>query len=61
VLVSLDLSAAFDCISHSKLLSRLTNDFGVDGIVHSWLSSYLSDKSHYVKVCSGVSDTVEVR
>lgn len=60
VLVALDLSAAFDCVSHEKLLRRLADDFGIDNAVHSWLSSYLSGRSHFVKVDSGVSDTVSV-
>ena len=29
-LLALDLSAAFDCVSHTKLVRRLGDDFGVD-------------------------------
>ena len=42
VLVSLDLSAAFDTIDHNILLSRLDNSFGIHGLALSWFQSYLS-------------------
>ena len=45
LLVSLDLSAAFDTIDHSTLLSRLETSFGVSGSALSWLSSYLSNRT----------------
>ena len=48
-------------MSHDKLLCRLTNDFGVSGVVHNWLMSYFSDRSQFVKVNSCVSDTVLVK
>jgi hypothetical protein len=42
VLVSLDLSAAFDTIDHSTLLSRLYINFGVAGAALSWISAHTS-------------------
>jgi len=59
-LLSLDLSAAFDCISHHKLLKRLSDDFGVSGVVHKLLACYLSDRFHYVKVGSECSVSCRV-
>ena len=50
VLVSLDLSAAFDTIDHSTLLCRLHSDFGVAGAALSWIHSYLTDRSQCVTV-----------
>ena len=50
LLVSLDLSAAFDTIDHSTLLSRLETSFGVSGSALSWLSSYLSNRSQIVRI-----------
>jgi len=35
--VCLDISAAFDTISHSTLLQRLYEDFGVAGMPLDWL------------------------
>ena len=42
VLVSLDLSAAFDTIDHSLLLSRLSTSFGISGCALSWLHAVIS-------------------
>ena len=41
LLVSLELSAAFDIVDHATLLKRLSCSFGVSGVVHSWIESYL--------------------
>jgi len=60
VLVALDFSSAFDCVSHEKLLHRLTDDFGVCNVAHAWLASNLSGRTYFVKVESGISDTVFV-
>ena len=43
-LVLLDLSAAFDTIDHSTLLSCLRNWFGVGGCVLKFFTSYLTDR-----------------
>ena len=43
-LVLLDLSAAFDTVDHAILLTRLQTTFGVNGIVHRWISSYLTGR-----------------
>jgi len=58
LLVSLDLSAAFDTISHDILLSRLNHSFGVAGVAHSWIKSYLSDRSQFVRIGSHTSPPV---
>ena len=50
LLVSLDLSAAFDTINHQILLQRLQTSFGVSGIAYSWLSSYLTNRRQSVRV-----------
>jgi hypothetical protein len=49
-LVLLDLSAAFDTIDHSILLTRLVNNFGVIGSALSLLSSYLNGRSQSVSI-----------
>ena len=48
--VLLDLSAAFDTVSHAKLLTCLQNNFGIQGSVLSWLTSYLSGRTQFVSV-----------
>jgi len=50
ILVGLDISAAFDTINHDVRISRLVNQFGVDGGASGWLRSYLTDRSQYVKL-----------
>ena len=50
LLVSLDLSAAFDTIDHPTLLSRLETGFGVSGSALNWIRSYLVDRVQHVVV-----------
>ena len=60
VVVSLDLSAAFDCISHRKLLDRLQDVFNVSDLALKWLESYLINREMFVKVCNEKSDTATI-
>jgi len=55
VLVSLDLSSAFDTIDHTLLVNRLKNTFGVTGTALNWISSYISHRSQTVKLGSSLS------
>ena len=48
LLVSLDLSSAFDCIIHRTLVQRLSSDFALSGDPLLWLGSYLHNRSQYV-------------
>ena len=64
ILVSLDLSAAFDTTDHHILLTRLEHSFGVTGTALMWTKSYLSNRtqsvamgtsqSHFVSLDTGV-------
>ena len=49
-LTRLDLSAAFDPIDHTILLSRLGNWFGVSGKALDWFKSYLTGRSQRIKL-----------
>ena len=51
LLVSLNLSAAFDTIEHSILLQRLIYSFSVTGTALSWIKCYLTDRNQ--SVCIG--------
>ena len=55
-LVLLDLSAAFDTIDHSTLLSCLQDWFGVGGSALKWFSSYLTEHYQAVKIGYILSD-----
>ena len=59
-LVLLDLSAAFDTIDHSTLLSCLQNWFGVGGCVLKWFTSYLTDRYQSIKIGSTLSDVCKL-
>ena len=50
-LVMLDLSAAFDTISHKLLLIHLKYCFSIMNTVLQWISSYLPNRSQCVLVC----------
>jgi hypothetical protein len=55
-LVLLDLSAAFDTLDHSILLTRLSSTFGISGSALELISSYLHDRSQFVTVSSSSSE-----
>lgn len=47
--IFIDMKKAFDTVSHEVLL-RKARRYGVRGVAHDWLSSYLCDRKHRVKV-----------
>ena len=49
ILVALDQSAAFDCVDHKTLISRLENTFGVTESALDWIRSYLDARSTFVR------------
>ena len=49
-LVMLDLSTAFDTISHELLLKRLKYRFGITDLVLLWTESFLTNRNQCVKV-----------
>ena len=57
ILLSLDISSAFDTIIHHVLLTRLKSDFGIEGVAHDWLKSYLYNRESYVSVGRSRSST----
>ena len=49
-LVLLDLSAAFDTVSHALLLNHLYHHFGTGGTVLQWVRSYLYGRTQRVVI-----------
>ena len=49
ILILLDLSAAFDTISHPLLLDRLAG-IGITGAALSWFTSYLTGRQQFVQL-----------
>ena len=54
-LTLLDLSAAFDTIDHTILLDRLNVHYGISELALGWFKSYLSGRTHSVKVGNTLS------
>ena len=50
LLVTLDISAAFDTIEHQTLLKRYKEYFGISGTVLKWMTSYLADRRQTVQI-----------
>jgi len=58
LLALLDLNAAFDCLDHDILLSRLQSRFGLDVAVLAWIRSFLTDRTQ--RVCFGGRLSAEI-
>jgi len=57
--IFLDISKAFDTVSHTNLLVKLRR-VGIDGRVLSWIKSYLSNRWQRCIVDGSVSDWLPV-
>ena len=55
IIILLDMSAAFDTIDHTILLSRLQNRYGIGGTVGKWFTSYLNGRTQKVTISDAES------
>ena len=60
VLFMLDLSAAFDTVSHEILLNRLTQRYGITGSLQKWFASYLLSRTQSVQIECSISSLREL-
>ena len=58
--IYIDLSKAFDCLSHDVLLYKL-NHYGVRGVPLQWFSSYLSSRCQYTTYCDVNSQILRIK
>ena len=56
-----DLSAAFDTVIHDLLLSKLSAEFGFSDVALERFSTYLNNRSYFVKGAGCTSYTVDVK
>lgn len=60
LLVMLDLSSAFDTISHDVLIKRLSDDFGFKGSALDWFTSYLANRGQRIFIDGSFSARFEL-
>jgi len=56
--VFIDLSKAFDTISHTILLNKLDN-LGIRGVANLWFKNYLSERKQFLEI-TNVKSTLEI-
>ena len=61
VLVLLDLSAAFDTLDHSGVISLLQNWYSISGNAPRWFASYLMDRQQVVTVKECVGEPFQTK
>ena len=60
ILGFLDLSAAFDCVDHQILITRLERTFGISGLALNWIRSYLEGRTQRVRYNGAISAPAEL-
>ena len=53
LLALLDVSAAFNTVDHDILLERLSKSFGITGLAHHWIRSFLTSRTQTVQCTCG--------
>merc|ERR1712029_1057862 len=55
----MDFRKAFDTVPHQRLLTKLKN-YNINGPILNWITSFLSNRSQFVKINNSVSDSLKV-
>ena len=58
MLLALDISAAFDPVDHTALVECARTVFGINGTTLDWLRSFVTERSQFIVVGTGRSETV---
>ena len=53
-----DFKKAFDKVPHQRLISKLTS-FGITGNLMKWLTSFLKNRQHFVKIGNKTSNLIQ--
>ena len=61
VVLLFDLSPAFDTVKHDLLPIKLSAEFGYSDVALEWFSTYLNNRSYFVKGAGCTSHTVDVK
>ena len=61
IVILLDISAAFDTLEHSTLISLLELSFGIQGIELEWFTNYLNNRRQYVKINNCNSSELNIK
>ena len=60
VMITLDLSVAFDTVNQEVLLSDLWNNFGISGRTLEWFKNYITPRDMTVKIGKSYSERKEL-
>ena len=55
----MDFRKAFDTVPHQRLLTKLKN-YNINGPILSWITSFLNNRSQFVKINNSVSESLTV-
>jgi hypothetical protein len=61
LLVLLDMSAAFDTVSHTRLIDIMNGSYHITGKALDWFTSYLSERTFKVRIGDTLSGRRELR
>jgi Reverse transcriptase (RNA-dependent DNA polymerase) len=58
--IGMDVAKAFDKINHNQILEKLQHQYGIDGTLLSWFSSYLRGRKQKVQLGNFLSSNIDI-